>query len=322
MTTLVLIAVVLFSLGSMAYVYAMRGYVRYDSFVEYLQKGWPIFTPYNCLLYLFTRPKARHPIMDMSEFPELKSLRDNWEIIAEEGKRLMEQGSFDATTDPDSSSYYDVGFRTFYKYGWSKFYLSWYGYTHESAKQTCPKTVELISKIPNVNGALFTMLPPGGQLTRHLDPFASSLRYHLGLATPNDDACFINVDGQTYSWRDGEELLFDETYLHFVKNNSDQSRLILMCEVERPMSMMGRIVNWPYKQIITAFTVPNTELDKRGFANRTFQTLMPLFEKSKTLKETNLFLYKILKYTVNTSLLLILLGIVWMLVKFVLYILS
>ncbi|MGT2494830.1 aspartyl/asparaginyl beta-hydroxylase domain-containing protein [Cupriavidus basilensis] len=31
--------------------------------------------------------------------------------------------------------------------------------------------------------------------------FAGSLRYHLGLATPNDDRCFIEVDGERHSWR-------------------------------------------------------------------------------------------------------------------------
>lgn len=322
MSTFVLVVAVLFSLGSITYVYSMRGDVRYDSFVEYVRKGWPVFTPYNCALYLFTDPKARYPIMDMDEFPELELLEENWEVIAEEGKRLMEQGSFEAAIDPELSSYYDVGFRTFYKYGWSKFYLNWYGYTHESAKLTCPKTVEILAKVPQINGAMFATLPPGGQLTRHLDPFASSLRYHLGLATPNSDSCFINIDGKTRSWRDGEALMFDETYLHFVKNNSDQSRLILMCDVERPMSWLGKLINWPYKQMITAFTVPNTDIDKRGLANRTFQTLVPFLEKSKALKKTNRPLYKALKYIVNTILLLGLLGFVWALVKFALYMFS
>ncbi|MBL4584447.1 MAG: aspartyl/asparaginyl beta-hydroxylase domain-containing protein [Pseudomonadales bacterium] len=322
MAPFVLSIIVLFSLSSIAYVYTTRGTVRYNSFTEYLQKGWPIFTPFNCLLYIFTYPRARHSVMDASEFPELKALQENWHIIAEEGVALMEQGGFDSISDPESASYYDVGFRTFYKYGWTKFYLSWYGYTHESAKQTCPKTVEILNKIPTVNGAMFTILPAGGQLTRHLDPFASSLRYHLGLQTPNDDACYISVDGQVYSWRDGEVLLFDETYLHLAKNDSDKSRLILMCDIERPMSLLGRIINWPYKKIITAFLVPNTELDKRGFANRTFQTLVPLFEKSKNLKETNLLLYKLLKYTVNTSLLLALFGVVWLIVKFAIFVVS
>lgn len=51
---------------------------------------------------------------------------------------------------------------------------------------------------------MFATLPDGSRLPRHRDPYAGSLRFHLGLATPSDDRCFIEVDGQRYSWRDGE----------------------------------------------------------------------------------------------------------------------
>ncbi len=319
MTTIIMIAIAAFCIGSLTYAYAYRGQARWDGFGEYIRKGWPIFTPFNCLLYLFTAPKARPAIMDMSQFPELKELEENWEIIRREALELMAEGGFDQITDKDSASYYDIGFRTFYKYGWTKFYVNWYGYTHESAKRTCPKTVELLSKIPQVNGAMFSVLPPGGQLTRHLDPVACSLRYHLGLDTPNDDRCYISVDDQTYSWRDGEPLLFDVTYLHFAHNDADKSRLILMCDIERPMSPIGRLLNWPYKLLMRATVVPNTDEDKRGFANKTFSTLVPLLDKSKRLKETNLPAYKALKYTVNGSLFLILGALIWSAIKFVMW---
>ncbi len=319
MTTIIMIAIAAFCIGSLTYAYAYRGQARWDGFGEYIRKGWPIFTPFNCLLYLFTAPKARPAIMDMSQFPELKELEANWEVIRREAIELMAEGGFDQITDKDSASYYDIGFRTFYKYGWTKFYVNWYGYTHESAKRTCPKTVELLSKIPQVNGAMFSVLPPGGQLTRHLDPVACSLRYHLGLDTPNDDRCYISVDDQTYSWRDGEPLLFDVTYLHFAHNDADKSRLILMCDIERPMSPIGKLLNWPYKLLMRATVVPNTDEDKRGFANKTFSTLVPLLDKSKRLKETNLPAYKALKYTVNGSLFLILGAIVWSVIKFIIW---
>jgi len=319
MTTIIMIAIAAFCIGSLTYAYAYRGQARWDGFGEYIRKGWPIFTPFNCLLYLFTAPKARPAIMDMSQFPELKELEENWEVIRREALELMAEGGFDQITDKDSASYYDIGFRTFYKYGWTKFYVNWYGYTHESAKRTCPKTVELLSKIPQVNGAMFSVLPPGGQLTRHLDPVACSLRYHLGLDTPNDDRCYISVDDQKYSWRDGEPLLFDVTYLHFAHNDADKSRLILMCDIERPMSPIGRLLNWPYKLLMRATVVPNTDEDKRGFANKTFSTLVPLLDKSKRLKETNLPAYKALKYTVNGSLFLLLGAIVWSAIKFVMW---
>jgi beta-hydroxylase len=34
---------------------------------------------------------------------------------------------------------------------------------------------------------MFAMLPANGSLNPHRDPFAGSLRYHLGLITPNDE---------------------------------------------------------------------------------------------------------------------------------------
>lgn len=316
MSTLLVILLALFCIGSMAYVYHYRGQARWAGMGEYFRKGWPLFTPFNCLLYLFTRPKARPAIMDIQQFPELQELQDNWEMIREEAIELMAEGGFDQIGDPDSPSYYDVGFRTFYKYGWTKFYLNWYGYTHESAKRSCPKTIELLSKMPTVNGAMFSVLPPGGQLTRHLDPVACSLRYHLGLDTPNHDDCYISIDDTKYSWRDGEPLLFDVTFLHFAHNDAHKPRLILMCDIERPMSWFGSILNWPYKQLMKASVVPNTDEDQRGFANRTFATLVPLLEKSKRLKETNLVAYKILKYCVNGSLILLLFALVWLVLKF------
>ena len=319
MTTIIMITIALFCIGSMTYAYSYRGQARWEGFGEYIRKGWPIFTPFNCLLYLFTAPKARPAIMDMSQFSELKEIEENWETIRLEALELMAEGGFDQITDKDSASYYDIGFRTFYKYGWTKFYVNWYGYTHESAKRTCPKTVEILSKIPQVNGAMFSVLPPGGQLTRHLDPVACSLRYHLGLDTPNDDRCYISVDDDKYSWRDGEPFLFDVTYLHFAHNDADKSRLILMCDIERPMSPIGRLLNWPYKLLMRATVVPNTDEDKRGFANKTFSSLVPILEKSKRLKETNLPAYKALKYTVNGTLLLAVAGIVWMLLKFIMW---
>jgi len=300
----------------MTYVFSYRGHARYNGISEYLRKGWPMFTPFNCLLYLFTKPKARSAIMDMAEFPELQEIQDNWEVISKEAIELMAEGGFDSITDPNTASYYDIGFRTFYKYGWTKFYLNWYGYTHESAKNSCPKTIELLSKIPSVNGAMFSVLPPSGQLTRHLDPVACSLRYHLGLDTPNDDACYISVDNKKYSWRDGEPFLFDVTYLHFAHNDADRSRLILMCDIDRPMSWFGHILNWPYKLLMRATVVPNTDEDERGFANKIFAGMVPVLEKSKELKKTNLPAYKALKYTVNTLLVLMVAGLIWLGLQF------
>jgi beta-hydroxylase len=155
---------------------------------------------------------------------------------------------------------------------------------------------------------MFAWLPKGGQLTRHADPIAVSLRYHLGLATPNCDACFINVDGRNRSWRDGEVLMFDETYLHYVRNDTDSDRLILMCDVKRPLNPLGAVLSFFYQGVTRASVVPNTPEDHRGLANRVFAGLAPLLARSKTLKSTNRPLYLVVKWSVNSLLLMSLLG--------------
>jgi beta-hydroxylase len=89
-----------------------------------------------------------------------------------------------------------------------------------------------LAEANRIRAAVFAMLPAGGKLNPHRDPFAGSLRYHLGLITPNDDRCEIIVDGIPYSWRDGEDVVFDETYLHHAANRTEQDRIILFCDVE------------------------------------------------------------------------------------------
>jgi beta-hydroxylase len=127
----------------------------------------------------------------------------------------------------------------------------------------------------------------------------------VGLATPNDDACFINIDGTSYSWRDGDALLFDETYLHYARNDAQADRLILMCDVERPTWIVGRIVNFFYMR---ATVVPNTEEDKRGLVNSIFSRLSPNVARVRTLKQTNPRRYRVIKWATNALALLILAG--------------
>lgn len=197
LTAVVVLA--LFCAAAIGYVYKMRGVVRYANFTEYTRKGWPVFSPLNCLLYLCTERRARKPIMDLRDFPDLQRIRQQWQILRDEALSLHYNRSLEALNSPGKAAHYDVGFHSFHKNGWRKFYLKWYGYQHQSAERLCPQTVALLKNFPQINGALFSILPPGSHLSHHNDPFACSLRYHLGLMTPNSDTCFIKVDGQTYS---------------------------------------------------------------------------------------------------------------------------
>ena len=144
----VLVVMVALAVASIVYVYRFRGEARYESLTEYFRKGWPIFSPLNCALYMTTLPRGSKAVLDPADFPELDLLRQNWQAIRDEGMELLRQNYFDATKRPGTAGYYDVGFRSFFKYGWSHFYVRWYGYTHHSARRLCPRTVAILRRVP------------------------------------------------------------------------------------------------------------------------------------------------------------------------------
>lgn len=277
-------------LASAAFVH-FRGRVRH-SFARQLTDHSTFLAPVNAPIYLFSRVPAQ-PFLDPAAFPELRLLTAEWKTIRDEGLRLLDEGRVRA-----ASGYNDLGFNSFFRAGWKRFYLKWYDDPLPSAEQLCPRTVELLRRLPSVHGAMFAMLPPGGRLVRHRDPFAGSLRYHLGLHTPNSEACFIEVDGIRRGWRDGEAMIFDETFIHHAENQTDVSRLILFCDVERPLSgRVPRALNrFVIHRLLKATATENQEGDRIGFANRAFGSIYQVRLMFKRLKRWNRKVYYGLKY--------------------------
>jgi len=269
-----------------------RGKVRLG-FWRQVSDHSTIMAPYNVLMYMFSAVPNR-PILQVGMVPELTTLRDNWQEIREEALHLFAQGQIKA-----ADKYNDWGFNSFFRTGWKRFYLKWYDAPLPSALANCPKTVELLNKIPNVKGAMFANLPPGGRLVQHRDPYAGSLRYHLGLVTPKSPGeCRIFIDGEPYAWRDGEDLLFDETYLHYAENTTSDERIILFCDVERPLKTqtMTAVNRWVSKHIINESATQNEEGERVGWINRIFGYIYYVRLAGKRMKAWNKRVYYTVKY--------------------------
>ena len=273
-----------------AYVH-VRGKVRHK-LSRQLSDHSSFLAPLNCFMYLFSRV-PNTPYLTPNAFPEMQKLTDNWEVIRAEALRLREAGSIKR-----SEQYNDVGFNSFFKTGWKRFYLKWYDDAHPSADVVCPQTTALLREIPSVKAAMFAELPPGSRLVRHREPYAGSLRYHLGLFTPNDEGCFIEVDGQRYAWKDGEAVMFDETYIHYAENTTEHDRVILFCDVERPLKYRwAQAFNrWFSRNVMAAAASPNDDGDKTGGINRAFGTLYKIRLQGKALKKRNRKLYYLQKW--------------------------
>ena len=255
--------------------------------------------PYNVLMYAGSAVPNR-PVIPLEEFPELAKLNENWQTIRDEAVRLFDDGFIRAAARNN-----DWGFYSFFKSGWKRFYLKWYDDFLPSARALCPQTVELLNSIPSVHGAMFAMLPPGGKLGAHRDPFAGSLRYHLGLVTPNSDKCRIVVDGVPCVWRDGEAFMFDETFIHSAENATETNRIILFCDVERPMkySFMTAMNRWVSHHIVKASATQNVDGEQVGVLNKVFGRLYEVHLFGRRIKEWNRRVYYALKYSLTFALL-------------------
>jgi beta-hydroxylase len=268
-----------------------RGRVRHG-FLRQLTDHSSLMAPYNALMYLFSAVPNR-PYVEVDRFPELAPLRDEWRTIRDEALSLFDEGHIRA-----AATYNDLGFNSFFKTGWKRFYVKWYDEPLPSAKALCPKTVALVQSIPTVNAAMFALLPPGSKLGAHRDPFAGSLRYHLGLVTPNSDTCRIVVDGEPYFWRDGEPVMFDETFIHTAENRSDVTRIILFCDVERPLRFapMRWLNHLMEMTVIRASQTENAPGDHVGVLNHVFNGAYRVRRIGKWIKKKSRFAHYTLKW--------------------------
>jgi beta-hydroxylase len=268
-----------------------RGKVKLK-FMRQLVNHSTLMAPVNAIMYLFSAVPNK-PFLKVETFPELAILSDNWQVIRAEAEQLVAAGHIKVAENNN-----DLGFNSFFKRGWKRFYLKWYKNFLPSAESLCPQTVKLLSSIPSVHGAMFTLLPKGGQLKPHRDPYAGSLRYHLGLITPNSDACRIYVDGEPYHWRDGEAVMFDETYIHSAKNDSDMDRIILFCDVERPMrNSIARLINRVFSRyVISESATQNLATDRVGMLNKLYMYYHHVNLLLTQLKKFNKPLFQLVQY--------------------------
>lgn len=289
--------------ASFAYVYLR--YADRLAFHKYFSNHVLLFAPLNFLFTFFTRGKqsATFPARSV---PGLEQLKAAYPVIREEARALRDAGVFQREPAKD-----EPGYNTFEKGGWRLYRLKWYtDKCDEAARQACPKTCAIVDSIPSVRSALFTVLPPGARLGRHHDPVASSLRYHLGLLTPNSDQCALTLDGVEHPWHDGEELLFDPTYLHSAINKTDTVRIVLFCDVEKtqlwgPVKLLADVVDFG---IVSKFTGADHK-GKLSWISAAYKPIykVRLFVKQKV-KPRSRLAYNVIKFS---AIALVLAGIYW-----------
>lgn len=214
---------------------------------------------------------ARHsligtdPFIASGEFPWVEELEGNTPVIRAELDRLLER--------PEGIPAFHVMSPDQYKIStgdsWKTFAFRVFDKRIPENCALCPDTARILEQIPGLRSAWFSILAPGYRIPPHLGPTRAVVRCHLGLRVPADnDNCWIRVDREVRHWREGECLIFDDTFEHEVRNDTDESRAVLFIDVDRPADRVGRTVNAILLRMIGCSTYVRTPLGDLSAWNR------------------------------------------------------
>jgi ornithine lipid ester-linked acyl 2-hydroxylase len=166
-------------------------------------------------------------VFDSKNFVWTKTFRDNQKTILAEYENYTKTYMIPKYKDINvETSSCDING------GWKTLFLKIYGVSTTITKMF-PVTTKLIEECP-CTLAFFSVFEPNTKLVRHRGVYKGVIRYHLPLIIPDEwDKCFINVNGRVLNWRIGEDLMFDDMFLHHAENNTNQKRVILFLDIKR-----------------------------------------------------------------------------------------
>ena len=176
---------------------------------------------------------------DTAQWPWVAELEAHWETIRDEAYAVLGDLSVIpplAEISPDHRRIAPAG-------KWRSFFLYGYGYSIPQNCAACPKTAELVGKIPGLNTAMFSVLVPHTRIPAHTGVTKAILVSHLGIQVPRDSAnCRMRVQDEWTEWQEGKAFVFDDCYNHEVINDTDEVRIVLLIQFRRPMRFLGRML--------------------------------------------------------------------------------
>ena len=212
----------------------------------------------NAAASIFVQAEARGafrklPAFDrnfLGEYPALRVLEDNYQVVREECLALLERRHDIPNVDSLSATYTSAGIHA----------IAWKSFMFKSGRfidENCvlaPKTAALLRRIPNVYTAFFSILDPHQHIKPHWGYWKGFVRYHLGVVIPEnnrDQLCWLRINaqpeaqdrsrreeienGEKYYWKNGASVMFDDTFLHDAANESGEVRVVLFLDVARKM---------------------------------------------------------------------------------------
>jgi beta-hydroxylase len=183
---------------------------------------------------------STEPFIPQSAFKWTLDLESNWQEIRSELDQVIQNPEeipafHQLSEDQTRISKGD---------NWKVFTFYVFGKRVEENCAICPETAKALRKISNLQNAFFSILAPHYHIPAHKGPTRAIIRVHLGLIIPEQrDKCWIRVHDKFANWEEGKCIIFDDSYEHEVHNETDQLRVVLFLDFDRPMDRLGTIAN-------------------------------------------------------------------------------
>lgn len=117
---------------------------------------------------------------------------------------------------------------------WKTFEFVFFGIKQVPHIKKCPQTFEILSTIPELVTAQFSVLLPHTHVKPHKGYSTMVLRSHLPLIIPDEKKCALKIENDTHHWKEGELVIFDDSLTHEAWNNTDKLRAVLMFDFAKP----------------------------------------------------------------------------------------
>jgi len=150
---------------------------------------------------------------------------------------------------------------------WRTFMLMIWGHEIKANTAAVPDTWAAISRIPGVHSALFSILAGGAELMPHRGPAAGVVRFHYPLIVPKEpEKCWIEIGGHHFFWQEGVPLVFDDTREHWVKNQTAETRVVLIVDSDARMPFPVNVFTALRYHLIRRSSEMKTILDRAAIA--------------------------------------------------------
>jgi len=183
---------------------------------------------------------STEPFIPQSAFKWTLDLESDWQAIRSELDQVIQNPEEIPTFHQLSEDQTRISKGN----NWKVFTFYVFGKRVEENCVICPETAKALGKIKNLQNAFFSILAPQYHIPAHKGPTRAIIRVHLGLIIPEQrEKCWIRVHDKFATWEEGKCLIFDDSYEHEVHNETDQLRVVLFLDFDRPMDRVGSIVN-------------------------------------------------------------------------------